>query len=250
LATHNFLVTVILAVKDPKPRLLDLCINSFAALSNSNQIEFIVVASGDIPEILPSQQKNFGKYKYINVDPLGVYSAYNEGVKLSSGKYILFFGVDDIALPGMDKIINQLKHSNCHMFACACFMQNIGISKPSKYNISLLFRNWCHQGIFYLKNILEDHPYKIEYIVQADHELNIYIASRNDLVIDKSSEVIAYFSSGGLTSQYRDLKFRKDFPALISQSFGIHYGLLISFKLFLVDIFLGRPETRFKNNID
>lgn len=244
----NYPISVVIAAKEPPAALLELCLASFSSLANAHLLQLVIVQSGPFPQLRDDVFSRFGDIKRIEVPPEGVYSAYNAGVKAADGAYVLFFGIDDIALPGMDSVIELLKAATepWHLFAAACYMQSVGVAAPSRRRTSLVFRNWCHQGIFYLRSYLLEHPYQVEYRAQADHKMNIDIVSNRSLRFGVSKELVAYFSAGGVSSLRPDLRFRKDFPALVGKAYGGHYGLLVKAKQVLIDTLLGDPEQRFQ----
>lgn len=243
----KFLITVVIAAKDAPAALLELCLASFSALANAHRLQLVIVQSGSLPILQQDSVKRFAVVNVIEVLPEGVYSAYNAGIKAAEGTYVLFFGIDDIVLSGMDSVIDQLASASLpfHLFAAACYMQSVGLAEPSRRRTSLVFRNWCHQGIFYLRSYLLSHPYQIEYRAQADHKMNIDIVSNRSLRFGVTKELVAYFSAGGVSSLRPDLRFRKDFPMLVARAYGKHYGLLVKVKQLLIDTLLGDPEHRF-----
>ena len=245
---NNYLISVVIAAKDPPVALLELCVSSFSSLANAHRLQLVIVQSGSLPGLQRDSLARFGDFKAIEVLPEGVYSAYNAGVKAAEGSYVLFFGIDDIALPGMDSVIDQLDAAvePYHLFAAACYMQSVGVAEPSRRRTSLVFRNWCHQGIFYLRSYVLDHPYQTEYRAQADHKMNIDIVSNRSLRFAVSKELVAYFSAGGVSSLQPDLRFRNDFPSLVGQAYGRPYGLLVKVKQLVIDTLLGDPESRFQ----
>lgn len=244
---NKFLITVVIAAKDPPAELLELCLASFSSLANAHKLQLVIVQSGSLPALPKDAITRFSDIKVIEVLPEGVYSAYNAGIQAADGTYVLFFGIDDIVLPGMDSVIDQLTAAKgaFHLFAAACYMQAVGVAVPSRWRTSLVFRNWCHQGIFYLRSYLLSHPYQTEYRAQADHKMNIDIVSNRALRFGVSKEVVAYFSAGGVSSLRPDLRFRKDFPSLVAHAYGKHYGLLVKVKQLVIDKLLGDPEHRF-----
>lgn len=243
-----FLVSVVIAAKDPAASMLELCLASFSSLANANRLQLVIALSGELPKLQQNTVSRFGELKVINVPPNGVYSAYNGGIAVAKGRYVLFFGVDDIALPSMDIVIDQLGilEEPCHLYAAACYMQAAGVAEPSPYRTSLVFRNWCHQGIFYLRSYLLEHSYQIEYKAQADHKMNIDIVSNKKLRFIVSKELVAYFSAGGVSSLRPDITFRNDFPLIVARAYGSHYGLLVKIKQLVIDAIFGDPSSRFK----
>lgn len=241
------MITVVIAAKDPPVALLELCLASFSSLANAHRLQLVIVQSGYLPALQKVATTRFAALKVIEVCPEGVYSAYNAGIEAAEGTYVLFFGIDDIALPGMDSVIDQLAAATLpfHLFAAACYMQSVGVAEPSRWRTSLVFRNWCHQGLFYLRSYLQGHPYQTEYRAQADHKMNIDIVSNRALRFGVSKELVAYFSAGGVSSLRPDLRFRQDFPSLVAHAYGRHYGLLVKVKQLVIDALLGGPERRF-----
>ena len=243
------MISVVLAVKNPDCRLMDLCVASFRALANAPNIQLVIVLSGACQGINAEWTKSFKEVLIVECPPNGVYAAYNMGVLHAKGNYVIFFGVDDIALPGMDSAINYLLSlaEPINLYASACYMQKKGMAYPSYFRTNLIFRNWCHQGIFYLKDYLLSNPYETKYKIQADHKLNIDIVSNKKLNYEVSKNLIAYFSAGGASSLNPDYLFRADFPEIVRIAYGRPYGILVKIKQMLVDIILGPPHIRFKS---
>lgn len=244
----DILLSVVIAAKDPPPQYLQLCLASFSALRHAPDLEIVIVRSGELPNLPADVTGRFALVRIVEVPPEGVYAAYNGGIRAASGTHVLFFGVDDVALPGMDAAIDTLadRPGHFHLFAASCYMQSVGLTSPSRRRWSLAIRNWCHQGIFYLRSHLLAHPYQTEYRAQADHKMNIDIVSNRSLRYGVSDELVAYFSAGGVSSMKPDLAFRRDFPAIIAKAYGRPFGLLIKLKQILIDAVLGSPEERFR----
>lgn len=242
------LLSVVIAAKDPPRALLRLCLTSFAALRHAGELDIVVVRSGDIPESSLELKQCFNRFTVVESPPMGVYAAYNLGTNAAIGTYVLYFGIDDIALPGMDVVIDKLATAlgNYELFAAACYMQSVGIAAPSLARRSLAFRNWCHQGIFYLRSYMVVHPYEVQYCAQADHKMNIDIVSNRAMRFGISGELVAYFSAGGVSSLRPDLQFRRDFPTIVASAYGRPLGMLIKLKQLLIDAVLGDPEQRFQ----
>ena len=243
-------ISVVIAVKDPAIEQFLLCLTSFAALANAKKLQIVIIKSGKIPVIPAAILENFGEIKIIDAPPEGVYGAYNIGCEHAKGSYTLFFGADDIALPGMDTLMDKvlLVDDSYHMVAAASYMQSTGISQPSRSRRGLIFSNWCHQGIFYQTAYLQQHRYDQAYKIQADHKLNIDIVSKSTNKIHISRTLVSYFSAGGVSTTRPDLKFRSDFPGIVGKAYGKHWGWLVRFKQIAIDLVRGAPEERFRSN--
>lgn len=241
-------LSVVLASKDPDQRTLELCIASFLALEKSNEIEFIVVSSGALPE-LRVDVSDFYCFMIVDTPPEGVYQAYNHGVSCASGEYVLFYGVDDIALPDMDKAINIILQGEISydLVVCGSYMQGTGVATPSSWSPLILFRNFCHQGIFYKKSVFDRYQYDTKYSIQADHKINIQILADPQMEVYFSQMLVSYFSAGGISSSVPDLVFRKDLRHIARDSFGLFFASLVVLKQMLVDIFTLIFNRRFKS---
>jgi glycosyltransferase involved in cell wall biosynthesis len=238
-------LTVVIAAKDPSPHLLRLCLSSFGRLSLAPKIQILIVASGSIPPIDHNLETSFHSLTVEFMPPQGVYAAYNCGIINAVGSFICFFGVDDIALPGFDDVLQDLEmhvSKPVALVAAQSYMQNIGISKPSRWRASILFRNWCHQGLIYSRDYLRKNHFNVNYFAQADHDLNIRILADMSLQVVFRPELIAYFSSGGVSQARHDLEFRKVLPQIADKTFGLHYGLLVRAKQLLADLIKGRRK--------
>jgi glycosyltransferase involved in cell wall biosynthesis len=243
-------LSVVIAAKNPPIEQFLLCLTSFSALANANKLQVIVVKSGDLPDLPASLIAGFAEFKLVDVPPEGVYAAYNAGCDHAVGSYTLFFGADDIALPGMDSLMDQvlLKDDTYELVAAPCFMQSSGLAKPSRRRSSLIFANWCHQGLFYRTSYLKEHRYQGDlYRIQADHKMNIDIVSNRANRVFVSDLLVAYFCAGGVSSVRPDLQFRADFPSIVGRAYGRHWGWLVRLKQIVIDLVKGPPERRFES---
>ena len=243
-------LSVVIAAKNPPAEQFLLCLTSLAALANARTLQIVLVVSGTLPALPAPLLQQFRAFKVIEVPPEGVYAAYNAGCEHVDGVYTLFFGADDIALPGMDTLMDTvlLKDDSYQMVAAACYMQATGISQPSRRRTGLIFANWCHQGLFYKTDYLKSHRYEGKYRMQADHKMNIDIVSNRDNGVFISRLLVAYFSAGGVSSVSPDLVFRADFPAIVAQAYGRPWGWLVRLKQVAIDLVNGPPEKRFQSN--
>jgi len=241
----NPVLTVVIAAKDPPPHLLRLCLSSFGRLTLASRIQILIVASGSVPPIDPNLATSFQSLAVEFMPPQGVYAAYNCGIINAIAPFICFFGVDDIALPGFDDVLEDLEmhvSKPVALVAAQSYMQNIGISKPARWRAGILFRNWCHQGLIYKRDYLRSNHFNVKYFAQADHDVNIRILADRSLQVVFRPELIAYFSSGGVSQARHDLEFRKVLPQIADTTFGLHYGLMVRAKQLLADFIKGRRK--------
>jgi glycosyltransferase involved in cell wall biosynthesis len=244
---NDTVLTVVLAAKDPDERQMARCLASFAALACASRLQMLLVQSGKATPPNAALASAFASFKTVDTPPRGVYAAYNIGIEHAQGRYTLFFGVDDLALPAMDAAFAALEREPFDLFAASCYMQGKGLRAPSADRRALIRANWCQQGLFYATAQLAKRRFDARYPVQADHKLNI------DLVADRSTrlgiqhEPVAYFSLGGVSSQRHDLNFVRDFPAIVGAAYGRPTGLYWAWRQRLSILLYGPLEKRYAN---
>jgi len=223
-------LSVILAVRNPDHGQLSRCIASFAALRSCGHIEIIVVTCGETLRFDAGVVGRLAALHSVVGEARGVYAAYNEGCRYARAQFVIFFGADDIALPGLDDIISALDQNDEQtlLYAGPCLMQGRGIHRPSFFQLSITYRNWCHQGIVYRKDCVTQRGFSPDYAILADHYLNIQIlasARRSARIFD---EPVAYFSAGGTSSLSRDVRFQADQLRIVTTAFGWPGACLLS----------------------
>lgn len=240
------ILTVIIAAKDAPSQQLRCCLASLARLENAREIEILIVNSGLLPASSQAFDADFGDFRIIAMTPQGVYAAYNRGIVEARGQYLIFFGVDDIALPGMDSAIAHLRRADpdYDLYAASTYMQGTGMSQPARWDAAILFRNWCHQGLFYGRKYLSQHHFDVSYPIQADHKANIEILANRQLNVGRSGELVSYFATGGSSQTNYDTQFRRDLATIARDNFGWGYGLAVIIKQWLANVAKGTPEDR------
>jgi len=162
----------------------------------------------------------------------GIYAAMNQGLECAQGKYVYFIGQDDILLPETARAITFGMEREADVILCDVFWGTRRIFRNPPSPRSLVWRNWCHQGIIYRRETLCDQrlSYPVEFTVQGDHYLNIALTSGpRKLRIIKRNNCIAWYSASGFSTIHVDLLFRNQFPALVRKHFGfLFYCLVVS----------------------
>jgi glycosyltransferase involved in cell wall biosynthesis len=238
------ILSIILAVKDAEPKMLKRCFGAIAGLRHSSCISLTVVSSGSLPEVFSVFSGDLGNIEVINMEPKGIYSAYNRGLDAELGRYVLFLGVDDIILPGLDDVLETMISSTeaPDIIACRAFVQDRRLSgRPSRLRGSLVFRSWCQQGLLYRATLFAERRFDIKYVVQADHKFNIEVVGKKGSVVDYRLDTICYFSKGGITNQQTDLEFRRDMPAIVKASYGRLFWILALARRWLANVIKGDP---------
>jgi glycosyltransferase involved in cell wall biosynthesis len=239
----NAILTIILAVKDANEEQFNACLGSIVSRRNSHRFDLVIVSSGFLPAIDDSIRERLHNIVVIKQEPQGVYNAYNRGLDETLADYVLFLGVDDLILPGLDNVIESISFEDKPSLVAACsLMQGIGISKPSKMRWARIFRNWCQQGLLYRSDIFSGKKFDTKYKMQADHKFNMELVSNPNTMISYRNDIITRFSTEGLSQRVHDWKFRADMPSIARSCYGDMFWIIALIKRKLADIIKGWPN--------
>ncbi|MEO9021276.1 MAG: glycosyltransferase family 2 protein [Ginsengibacter sp.] len=193
------------------------CIESVQQ-QNFKNYEYLIIDGGStdstVAKIARYQDKD-SRIKIYSEHDEGVYDAMNKGISISKGKWMYFLGSDDyfysntvldtiskaITKYNTDIIYGDVWHEQLNSVYDGCF----GIEKLLKHNI-------CHQAIFFKKNVFDRiGKYSLKYKKKADYNFNLHCWI-NGVKHVYYNEVIAFYSTGGLSSIGKDVDFEKDYP--------------------------------------
>jgi glycosyltransferase involved in cell wall biosynthesis len=248
------LLSVILAARDPEAAQFDACVASIAALRHSQRLQLVIVVSGHLPAISEACQTRLHSIDIVEQEPGGVYHAYNRGLDEVRAPYVMVMGCDDLLLPGLDPVLDSIDDSiddsvdhpferRPHLVAACVLAQGYGIARPTRFRWGLIFRVWCQQGLLYRSDVFAAKRFDCRYPVQADHKFNMELVSNPRTVVAYRDDVICHFSSGGLSSMYRD-SFRNDMPGIVRVCYGPFFWLLALTKRELADLFKKQPQMK------
>lgn len=198
---------------------LDRCINSIlCAITEKSLAEVIIV----FPKSQTVQMDDLGGIvRLIPESSIGIYSAMNDGIRVSRGKYLYFMGIDDIVLDGFSSIVDYLIQTEVRALFFDVYWGSSGIMKNRPNRFAVLLRNRCHQGIVYSRAVfLQYGPYFARFKVQADHFLNLMLLWGEKREIFYLPIVGAYYSGAGFSSRNKDLLFWKLYPLILKRNVG------------------------------
>jgi len=225
------LLSVVIPIRALEPAVMARCIASIAALKHAPLIELVVVHTGPFDSALVAASAYaFHGIRVVECAEPGIYRAYNMGASMASGRYLLFFGHDDIALGGMDKAIARVAHEagSRVMVAAVVYMEGNGLRKPNRLRPLVAFRNWSHQGILYSSQLLAERGYDESYPVRADHVLNIQLLADRSVKYLRLPFVVSFFSAGGYSTRAgADEHFDKSQARIARESFGKFWGIAV-----------------------
>jgi glycosyltransferase involved in cell wall biosynthesis len=237
------ILTIIVPVKKIEELRFLLLIRSILFLRINHDVQTVVVYSDLSPEglLLENGIKN-ESIEYYFAEPKGIYNAFNFGILKAKGKWIMFFGGDDLILPSMNELLNQIEIQEIN---AAAIVSNVvfggkQIFQPFRSKYGLIFKNWCQQGVLYNNKVFVDLLFDEKYPIQADHKFNIQIAARWKNQINYIPNIISYFNISGISQTVNDLEFRNDLPMIISNNFGKFWGTVTLLKRWLANLFKDR----------
>ena len=173
-----------------------------------NNIEHIIIdgnSDDGTLELIKNHMKNC-RGKYLSATDSGIYDAFNKGVNLASGKYIIFMGTDDYFYDSevVSKVVLKLEEAEADFSYGDVYLLNetrTEKSRVAKGNLyEMFFRmSFCHQSVFMRKSVLEESPFNTDYKISADYDLCLKLLMNRANII-KVNEIIAVFRTGGASS--------------------------------------------------
>ncbi len=226
--TTDITVSIILPSLLPDRRYMRCLYSIRAALSGRTSYEIIcVVANRDAFAGCESEDMTI-----IQEEETGIYNAMNLGLTMSAGTYVYFIGQDDILLPASADALIEGQSHNADLILADVFWGRRSVFRNYPRRWHLIWRNWCHQGLFYNRlrflEIVGEFP--VRFTAQADHYANIVFTRRRDLTTFSYPACIAWYSSGGFSSHHPDSVFRRQFPSLIYANFGLISFIVVTMR--------------------
>jgi glycosyltransferase involved in cell wall biosynthesis len=180
-------------------------------------IEYIVIDGGSRDGTLDIIKRYAEQIDYWVSEPdEGIYDAMNKGWAASHGEFVYYLGADDVLLSlpasslakacrdGVDLVYGDVRLSNGRYF-------------KSRYGMELLVNNSLHhQGLFLKRSLFAKPPFRKEYKVFSDFDLNqrLYKQRKRALAVH---EPIALFRLTRTREQSRSAEFFQ----VVRDNFGI-----------------------------
>lgn len=170
----------------------------------------------------------------------GVYDAMNIGIDSATGDYLYFLGQDDIVLPGLLRMLEEARRANADVALSNVYWGDCLIYRNSRRPKSLVWKNWCHQGVLYKRSAFAQRVgfFRTQYRSQADHHANILMSATPGCSIRKSEVCASWYAGAGFSTQFRDLKFREDFPLLVRRAYGVREWLLVKARRCILNLLM------------
>src|ERR1035437_8824606 len=158
------------------------CVSSIrAALAGKVDYEIISV----VPDAKGFKALTHPDLSVLLEDRPGIYRAMNTGLTRATGLYIYFIGQDDILLPGSAAAIRQGMAREADVILGDVFWGASSIHKNYALKRTLVWTNWCHQGVFYRRStfLATVNSFPLAYKAQADHYSNIILSTTRSVTV-------------------------------------------------------------------
>lgn len=191
-------------------------------------VECIVIDGASTDGTLEILQNESSINILISEPDRGIYDAMNKGINYAHGEWILFLGADD-QLADRDVLArifsvsydSQLIYGNVRFGQSACIYD--GFFSKTK----LMWKNICHQAIFYRRELfLRIGLFDERYPLWADWEFNLRAFGHPATKPCHINEVISLYGAHGLSHAQCDHIFLADRLRLIMDLYGPWYTLL------------------------
>lgn len=218
------------------------CVKSVrGSLAGKVSYEIIVV----VPDPDKFQNLAGSDVRVIAQQGAGIYPAMNTGLSEATGEYLYFIGQDDLLLEEAAQAIKQGIYEQSDLIVSDVNWGDNGVYKNRASRNVLVWRNWCHQGIFYKRErfIKEIGLFPVQFSAQADHYVNIVFSGLPGLKSTQYKGCVAWYSGAGYSAKHPDFVFRRAFPGIVYQYFGLFsYLMVVSRRLLLSLLNLMRPN--------
>ncbi len=192
------LITIITAVFNDRSG-LEATIQSVIAQSSAH-IEHVVIDGGSTDGTLDVIRAHDGTLDcWVSEPDNGIYDAFNKGVRLAKGTWVLFLGAGDLLFDGasIDGAVAVLKSASSEVQVAYGRVVRLGVDgmfvEEENGPWASMRDEWRggrrvmpqHQGIFERRSFLATHPFDVGYRIVADYKsFTQAIASHPPLYID------------------------------------------------------------------
>ena len=191
-------------------------------------IEIVVIDGKSTDSTADMIQQNADKLGYwVSEKDAGIYDAINKAVKQATGDWIYFLGADDELLDDFSTMANELEDSNTVYYGNVLsngqvFWGELNLYHIAKYGI-------YHQAVIYPKSVFAKYSYQTQYIMRADHVLNMQCVNDGNFKLVYKNYIIAKYNHLGESNTVIDTAFERDHVGLVFKYFPFKIALRIAF---------------------
>lgn len=220
-------------------RTLNRCLDSIVSQKN-DKIEILIIDGGSSDDTMSivSSYGDIIDYSLSEKDK-GIYDAWNKGLNMAKGQWIMFLGSDDYLLPNsINTYLSFLNDKGCKKLDIICgrckFCNTDGrligeLGKPYIYKDFSKYMNIVHGTVLHNKRLFDElGAFDINYKICADYEFLL----RRPLTSDYIGKPLICIQLGGVSFSYGMLsetfkiKRRKKCSPLYADLYFLFKGIL------------------------
>lgn len=162
----------------------------------------------------------------------GIYDAMNSALKCASGDYLLFLNAGDTLVDNyvFEKTIPLLEKNNPDIaFGYTRYSQTGEIEKHKNWQNKFFFAAncFCHQCMFYKKELFEKTLYDTSFKIYADWDFTVKCVKNYSAKVLPLGFCVSNYSYGGISSKKENFKtIRKERTKIQKTYFPLLYPLL------------------------
>jgi glycosyltransferase involved in cell wall biosynthesis len=217
---RNKKVSIITVVYNRKE---DLEITIESVLSEkTEEVEFIVIDGESTDGSVQLMDKHEAIIDVAISEPDGgIFDAMNKGIRLATGKWLIFINAGDELIPGCLDRIDFAAYKDCGIIYGNTERSSEGVTRPFLLRkIESGSMPACHQSTLYNKDVLkEELYYNLTYPLFGENELMMRVYVKG-VPIKYVDEVISKFQGGGISASV-DTRVRKARYFFLLRHFGV-----------------------------
>ena len=179
--------------------------------------------------------------KFVIEKDRGIYHAMNKGIKMSSGKWIIFMNSGDLFYKKdtlhnfLSKNINNYDIVYGDTVVKTKYLKYVVKSKPFEYKTFLM--PFCHQSVFVKSNILKRKNFSLKYKCSSDFDF-FYHCFLSGMKFKKINYIISKVKSDGFADKNRQRVFNENLMIIKKKGNKslLYFLYLIKISQYLKDI--------------
>jgi glycosyltransferase involved in cell wall biosynthesis len=206
---------------------LQACLDSIYA-QKYPAIQIVVIDGKSTDGTVDIIHQNAERIGYwVSEKDAGIYDAINKGLKHITGKWVYFFGADDELLDDFSVMASELDNDNAIYYGNVLsngqvFWGELNLYHIAKYGI-------YHQAVIYPASVFKKYNYQPQYIMRADHVLNMQCVSDKEFRLIYKNYILAKYNHLGESNTVIDVQFESDHVGLVFKYFPVKIALRIAF---------------------
>lgn len=170
-------------------------------------LEYIVIDGGSADGSLEVIRRHAARFNHwVSERDGGVYDAMNKGAAVATGDWVIFMNAGDSFHDSevVADVFSASQENADILYGDVVRRAPDGSERlvPSRPNALPLQMPASHQSIFARRGLLQDHPFKVDFSIGADHEFLLW-AGGQGARFRRLPRTIAIFTRGGLSDQQR-----------------------------------------------